>query len=177
VSEALRPEPDPYWTDDRALTTVRLGHAAYDVAIRSHAAHERSTGAGGESLFALQQSHGERVYLQSRLYIPSLPATGHEHRLADGQAWHYPAEAATVLWELLPAGIWWRPDPDPREDFLLRRLWLAYERFLVDRFPAATRLLTTYEDTYDRGDWQGFLTTLGYRQTAPAGFTKILAPT
>jgi hypothetical protein len=80
-----------------------------------------------------------------------------------------------VLWELLPAGHWRRPDPDPREDFLLRTLWLAYERFLADRFPGAARLLTTWEDSDQRADWQGFLTTLGYQQSAPAASTKPLA--
>ena len=54
----------------------------------------------------------------------------------------------------------------------MRSLWLAYERFLVARFPAAERLLSTWEDSYGREAWQGFLNTVGYRQTAPAVFTK-----
>lgn len=106
MSEALRPESDPYWTDDRPLTTVRLGHAAYDIAIRSHQAAERYTGLGGTGLFALGEPGGERTYLQSRLYLPAQPYHHREERLADGQAWHYPADAAIVLWELIPAGIW-----------------------------------------------------------------------
>ena len=147
MSETLRQEPDPYWTDDRSLGAVRLGRATYDTGIRSHEARERDTGLGGAGLFALGEPDGERVYLQSRLYLPALPAVAQEQRLADGQAWFYPTAAAIVLWELIPAGVWWRPNPDPREDFVLRTLWLAYERFLVDRFPAATRLMTTWEDT------------------------------
>ena len=112
MSETLRQEPDPYWTDDRALTTVQLRHAAYAVHIRSYTAQERSTGTAGDRLFALRELRGPRTYLQSRLYLPSASRYP-EQRLADGQAWHYPAETAVVLWELVPASSLWQPDPAP----------------------------------------------------------------
>lgn len=174
MPDAVSHEPDPYWTDDGELTTVRLGRAHHRVHIRSHQERERYGGVGSETVFALS-APGERTYLQSRLYFHAPPESTREQRLADGQAWYYPAEAAIVLWELVPASPWWQPDEDPREDFLLRTLWLAYERFLTARFPQAARLLTTWEDQFSRTDWQGFLTTLGYQQTAPAGFTKAIA--
>jgi hypothetical protein len=167
-------EPDPYWTDDHELGTIRLGRADHRVYVRSHEERERYGSPSIEPVFTLS-TRGERTYLQSRLYFHAPPDSTREQRLADGQAWYYPAEAAIVLWELIPASRWWQPDEDPREDFLLRTLWLSYERFLAERFPQATRLLTTWEDSFSREEWQGFLTTLGYRKTAPAGFTKAIA--
>jgi len=174
MNERHRREPDPYWTEDHELGTIRLGRASQRVHIRSHEGRERYGGRGSETAFALS-TPGERTYLQSRLYFFAPPESRREQRLADGQAWYYPSAAAIVLWELVPASPWWQPGEDPREDFLLRTLWLAYEGFLTARFPQAARMLTTWEDQFGREEWQGFLTTLGYQQTAPAGFTKAIA--
>jgi len=33
-------------------------------------------------------------------------------------------------------------------------------------------MISTWEDAYRRASWQGFLTALGYRKTAPATFVK-----
>lgn len=111
--------------------------------------------------------------MQSRLSFHAPDGTSREQRLADTQAWWYPAERAIVLWEVLPASpLAWQAGPDPREDFVLRSLWLAYERFLLDRFPTAERFLTTWEDEFARPDWEGFLRTVGYQHTAPAVFAK-----
>lgn len=149
LPESAAAAPDPYWTEDCEFASIRLGRATHRVHIRSHEACERYGGRGGETVFALS-TPGERTYLQSRLYFHAPPESSREQRLADGQAWYYPAEAAIVLWELVPASPWWQPDEDPREDFLLRTLWRAYEQFLVERFPTATRLLTTWEDQFGR---------------------------
>src|SRR2546421_437513 len=36
MTDSATPEPDPYWTDDRELSTMRLGRASHRVHIRSH---------------------------------------------------------------------------------------------------------------------------------------------
>ena len=40
--------------------------------------------------------------------------------------------------------------------------------------PDVDRLLSTWEDTYDREQWEGFLRTVGYHKTGPAVFAKVL---
>ncbi len=165
----------PYWSDERELTTLHLGHAERRVHLRSHIALERYHGRRSEALFSVYQQAGERTYVQSRLYLPALASSGREHRLADAQAWLYGAEEppTIVFWELVPASPTWQQDGrDPREDLLLRRLWLAYEAFLLERLPIARRLMTTWEDAYPRAEWAGFLRTIGYAQTAPEVFSK-----
>jgi len=168
-----QPPEQPYWTDERELTTLSVGRHERLVQVRSHIAQERYAGIGSETLFPLREKTGERTYVQSHLYFHAPKGSSREQRLADSQAWWYPTERAIVLWELLPASpLAWRPDTDPREDFVLRSLWLAYERFLLDRFPAAQRFLTTWEDEFARPDWEGFLRTVSYERTAPAVFSK-----
>ena len=162
----------PYWNDDRELELVYFGHAQRLVHVRAHIADERYYGHGSETLLDLSRPQGERTYLQSRLYIHAPPETSQEFPVASTQSWYYPGERAIVFWECVLEP---RYEPsDPREDLLLRSLWLGYERYLIARFPRAERLLSTWEDTYGREAWQGFLNTVGYHQTAPAAFTKLI---
>jgi len=165
----------PYWTDDRPLLRLPIGRSARLVRVRSHIAPERYRGLGSETLFPLAERSGERSYVQSHLYFYAPEESRREQRLADAQSWYYPAPAdrALVLWELISSSWPWQPNPDPREDFIFRSLWLAYERLLVERFPDARQLFTTWEDTpYTRADWEGFLTTIGYRKSGEAAFSK-----
>jgi hypothetical protein len=164
-------EPDPYWNDDRVLGEVYFGHDHRLVRARSHTEDEVFRGRGSETLFTLTEREGQRTYIQSRLYIHAPPGTTREQRVADAQAWYYPADRTVVLWELLLEPPVQRIE-DPREDLLLRGLWVRYEHFLTARFPGADQLLTTWEDTYDRDQWAGFLGAIGYRQIGPAVFRK-----
>ncbi len=120
-------------------------------------------------LFAPAQMIGPREYVQSRLWVPEVPAGFHP--VATAQAWHYPDDATIVFWELLLQPQWERGG-DVRESHLYRQLWTRYQQFLLERFPRAQRVLTTWEDDYPRPEWASFLTTLGYHQTGPAVFTK-----
>lgn len=173
MTERARPELDDYWSDDRALLRLPIGRAERLIRVRSHIAAEPYWGLGSETLFPLSSPKGERTYVQSRLYFHAPEDSTRDQRLADAQSWYYGADRAIVFWELVSASWPWQPNPDPREDFVLRSLWLAYERFLVEQFPAAEQLLTTWEDNpYERPDWQGFLTTIGYRQSGDAAFSK-----
>jgi hypothetical protein len=166
------PAPEPYWNDEQPLGVVRLGHASWPVHARSHIATERLRGIGSETLFRVSVGEGSRTYVQSRLYLHAPPGSTREERVADAQAWFYPADRTIVLWELIPQERFRRDDP--REDLTLRDLWLRYEAFLTTTFPSANRLLTTWDDLWQRAPWQGFLNTLGYRQTGPAVFAKDL---
>jgi hypothetical protein len=51
-------------------------------------------------------------------------------------------------------------------------LWQGWERWLLSRSPGAARIVTTWEDLYDRPVWQAFLESQGYRSVAPAAFIK-----
>ncbi len=137
---------------------------------------ERFHGRGSETLFTLSERSGTRNSIQSRLFLTESPRPWPP--LAEAQAWQYPAERTAVIWELLIQPVYRSAVRDPREDHLLRQLWATYEAFLATRFPATDRLITTWEDdaTYTRAQWAGFLTTLGYTNTQPATFVKVLRP-
>jgi hypothetical protein len=165
-------EPDPYWNEEQLLGVVHFGHAAWHVHARTHIATERFRGRGSETIFTLSEREGERTYVQSRMFINAPPGTTREERVADAQAWWYPADRTLVMWEILPEERFRKPDP--REDLMLRELWLRYEAFLSATFPRANRLLTTWEDIWEREQWQGFLSAIGYVKTAPAVFGKTL---
>jgi hypothetical protein len=54
-------------------------------------------------------------------------------------------------------------------------LWESIERFLVQQFPAASRIVTTSHDPiFDTDEYQKFLHSLGYEQVAKAAFGKEL---
>lgn len=61
---------------------------------------------------------------------------------------------------------------DPGADAALAALWRGVEAALLDRLPAATRVVTTWEDIYDRPMWQAFLAELGCQPVAPVAFAK-----
>jgi hypothetical protein len=49
------------------------------------------------------------------------------------------------------------------EDTLNLVIWQAWERFLIAYSPGVERIVTTWEDLYDRDTWQLFLEGQGYR--------------
>lgn len=161
---------DPYWHDDRALGEVAIGHHPRLVRLRSHVEDERFRGRGSETLFTLREREGLRSYVQSRFYIHAPEGSRREWPVAESQAWYYPADRTAVLWELIPHPQY--RQPDPREDLLLRSLWVRYEHFLAERFPDLNQFLTTWEDTWGREVWEGFLTGVGYHKSGLAVFAK-----
>jgi hypothetical protein len=167
-----QPEQDApsSWHEEVALGPVYFGRHNRSVTVRSHIAEERYTGRGSETLFTLTEREGLHTSIQSEFRTPALPRP---QRVATAQAWYYPADRTVVLWELLlePSV---RRLADPPEDLLLRSLWRHYETLLLARFPDTERLLTTWEDDYDRDAWVQFLTALGYHKTGPATFARAL---
>lgn len=169
-------EPTPYWTEDRELGAIAFGRGVHPVRARSHLEAETFRGRGSETLFTLAEREGSRTYLQSQFYTHPEAARQPEMRFADGQAWYYPADRTIVLWELVLAPPFAR-QPDPREDLLLRSLWLTYERLLQAHFPTADQVLTTWEDIYPQDQWRGFLSAVGYHPREFGVFAKRLPPT
>ena len=96
--------------------------------------------------------------------------------IGQAQAWYYPSDQLVMLWECFPEERY-RTSDDPRRDATLTTLWSGFETWLADRFPAARRLVTIWEDLYDRPVWQAFLEERDYVPIAPAAFAKDRTPT
>lgn len=169
-------EPPPYWNDERVVGRVHFGRGDWLVHARSHVADERYSRSDTSEvkLFGVSPT-GSRTYVQSRLYIHAPEDSFQEAPIGQAQAHHYPADRLITIWELFTEERYRRHD-DPREDLLLRDLWTHYERFLIARFPEAIRIGALWEPDYDREQWGGFLSALGYDQLAPSVFTKLLPP-
>ena len=169
-------EPTPYWNDERPLGRVHFGRGDWLVHARSHVADEAYGPASTSEVRLFDVTpRGRRTYIQSRLYIHAPEDSFHEVPIAAGQAHYYPTDRLVTIWELFLEEQHKRVD-DPREDLLLRGIWAHVERFLAARFPEATRIGALWEPDYDRVQWSGFLSALGYEQLAPAIFVKLLPP-
>ena len=62
----------------------------------------------------------------------------------------------------------------PVEDPNLKTLWQGIEQVLLDQLPRSERIITTWEDIYQREQWQAFLLRQGYTPDTPATFVKQL---
>lgn len=192
-------EPDPYWQEDVAIGTGRFFHGEdFSIRMRVHTATERAS--RRHEIVPLSDTVRERVSVHGKPYllVPDLtltvaltpesePAgaigtvtgsawTGMRHEdIGQAQAWYYPTDQLLVLWECFPEARY-RTSDDPQQDTTLAALWTGFEVWLTGRFPDARRLVTTWEDLYDRPRWQQFLATQGYAPIAPAAFGKDLTP-
>lgn len=99
--------------------------------------------------------------------------TGFRHlEIGQAQAWYYPTERALVLWECFLEAPY--RGGDPCADPVHRLVWGGFERFLLGRFPQATRLLTTFEPAYDRETFARFLASQRYARVGPVAFAREL---
>ena len=191
-------EPDPYWQEDAAIGEAPLFRGeTYSIRIRLHTERERAS--RRHEIVPLSDAVRERVSVHGKPYIlvpdltltirlydrPNLAGaigaaagadwTGMRHEdIGQAQGWFYPADRLLVLWECFPEARY-RASADPRRDTTLAALWAGFEAWLIGRFPGASRLVTTYEDLYDRDRWRRFLAERGYAPVAPAAFAKDLA--
>ena len=67
------------------------------------------------------------------------------------------------------------------EDLHMSKLWKAFEEWLSQQFPEATRIVTPFNDPIAQSieEYQTFLHSLGYEPIAQAAFgkaAKLLAP-
>jgi hypothetical protein len=188
-------EPAPYWQEDIAIGEGRFYRdETYTIRMRLHTATERAS--RRHEIVPLSPAVRERVYVHAKPYIlvPDITLSvglyrqpdaggaigavkGSEWRgmrheeIGQAQAWYYPADRLAVLWECFPEERY-RSSDDPAKDPTLAALWTGFEGWLLSRFPDARRLVTTWEDVYERPAWQGFLEGRGYRKAAPAAFVK-----
>jgi hypothetical protein len=192
-------EPDPYWQEDVAIGEGRFfrGDTA-TIGMRLHTTTERFS--RRQEIIPLAHPSGERTYVHGKPYLlvpdltltvvltpepePSGPIgtvtgsewTGMRHEdIGQAQAWYYPTDQLLVLWECFTEPRY-RTSEDPRADTTLVALWAGFESWLTGRFPDARQLVTTWEDLYDRPQWQQFLATQDYTPIAPAAFGKDLTP-
>lgn len=100
----------------------------------------------------------------------SLIAGVRRREVGQAQAWYYPADRLLLLRECYLLDPYM--DGEATGDAGLATLWRGGERTLLDRCPEAARLVTTWEDSYDRADWQRFLASQGYEHIAPVAFAK-----
>jgi hypothetical protein len=124
------------------------------------------------------------LYPKPKQYADQEPAIGEviatdekpkmkEQEIGDGQAWYYPGDKTIVLWECEL-----RPhfeDKPIHQDPNMQGLWIGFETFLTQHFKSATQIATTYTDPdYKTGEYQQFLTQLGYKPhpTARAAWAK-----
>jgi hypothetical protein len=179
-------EIEAYWTEDVELGEAVFFDEPYMVRAQVHTAQEPYRGRNDADILRLSWPTGTRDYVQIHPYLltpdiaveiglyerptPSgevgeVVATdwrGMRHeRIGDGQAWHYPADRVIVLWECTLF------DRFAHEELLgdrnLMSVWRGFERFLVDRFPDAERIVTpAWEPGYGTATWHQFLGELGY---------------
>lgn len=189
------PEIDPYWQHDVAVDVPSsidpLGRNA--IRFKVHQSTERYT-RSHEDLVRLS-SPGECRYFHGKPYrlIPAYRLTidlaaatasdgevgvvrsARQHgvtrqELGNAQGWYYPAEHTLVLWECFIEERF--RSGAPWEDPLQLVVWQAWERFLIAHSPGVRRMVTAWEDDFDRPTWQRFLEGRGYHQVAPAAFLK-----
>lgn len=186
---------DPYWQHDVAIETPPsyelLG--GFGFRFKIHEATERY-GRSHEDLVKLA-GPGERRYFHGKPYqliadhhltvgLFSVPPPsgeigvvedsrweGFRHQdVGNAQGWYYPENRTLVLWECFLEDRY--RGGAPYDDTLNLVIWQSFERFLVDHSPGVERIVTTWEDIYDRDTWQLFLEGQGYRQMSPASFAK-----
>lgn len=186
-------EPAPYWHEDVAIGEGRFYRDIYTIRARLHTETERFS--RRDEIIPLSEPTGRRVYVHAKPYIllpditltvalserPELSGaigevlgsewTGmRQEEIGQAQAWCYPTDRLLVLWECFLEERHRRDDA--AADSTHAALWTSFEHLLLTRFPDTERLVTTWEDLYDRSDWHAFLSAQGYEQAAPAAFLK-----
>ena len=192
---------DPYWGYDVSLFTGTFRYFGKEsVLVRGKAHTEQEQYRKGDvnlEITPISITQGERTYLHLKPFVlipdivltiglyPQATPSGaigevvgaqekrhKEVEIGNCQAWAYP-DNTLVLWEAF-LHEFVRDAPLP-VDANMRALWELLERFLVQQFPQATRIVTTSHDPiFDTGEYQTFLRSLGYERVAKAAFGKAL---
>lgn len=189
-------EQEPYWQQDFAIDLGQLGdRPGFGVRFKVHQSEERFHYGARDELIPLTVSRGVRTYFHGKPYQlepdyrltialhPVPPPSGEvgvveeasweglrQREIGQAQAWYYPEDQILILWECFleqsfRSGL-------PTEDPLHQAIWRAWEGSLVDHAPGVRRIVTTWEDLYDREHWQQFLSSQGYQPVTPAAFAK-----
>jgi hypothetical protein len=199
----IDPFEEDFWTERLPFFTAQFPtyyRKPQQVHGRLHTSNE-SYFDGSHEIIPLTNRRGQRTYVMMHLYVlePKLTFTvglysnpkhyadqespigeviGSNHegfrevQLGSAQAWYYPADKTIVLWECFFEDRF-RNDPLP-EDLNMQKLWQAFERYLVQKFPQASTLATPFNDpiAHTIEEYQAFLKTLGYSPLAEAAYGK-----
>jgi hypothetical protein len=189
---------DDYWSHDLLLGEARIGRETSLVRLKLHASEEPYRRRAAADIVSLAHPAGVATYVHARPYVlePVITLTigvfpaptdqgvigeveradweGMRHRdIGSAQAWYYPADRVIVLWECYLAD--WCRQENPLTDRALQVVWTGFEGLLRDRFPEAMRIVTpSWEDLYEKVDWQQFLGGQGYEPVSPQAFGKAL---
>jgi hypothetical protein len=181
-------EEAPYWTIDDELTELELqespsGPRQYSVRFKGHT--ETSPYKARKTIYPLQRD-GTQVEVAGKAYIlvPDVTLTVglfdhpvpsgvigtvkssewqgmRHHEIGKARGLYFVEDRALALWEV--------DSFDRLDDFTHGRLWQAFERWLIGRFPDATQIFTDDDEPGDRREEnQDFLRSLGYEQASGA---------
>ena len=93
--------------------------------------------------------------------------------IGNAQAWYYPQDKILVLWEYYLDDF--TRDVPLLKDTNMTHLWTSFERWLLDRYPEAKKIITPYADPiWNVKEYQAFLRTQGYKKDHPGTFAKLL---
>jgi len=93
-------------------------------------------------------------------------------QIGSAQAWYYHQDKTIEIWEcFLESTFRMHPFVD---DPHMQKLWQQFERWLVEQFSEATRIVTPFHDPIAEtiAEYQTFLRSLGYEPVAKAAFGK-----
>ncbi len=200
------PPEDDYWTERIQLFTAQFPSyytKPQKVWSRFHISEERFT-ASKHEIIPITEKGGKRTYVMMQPYVlePILTMTVglyntpkhyadqdsavgktigqpkqegfREVQVGNAQAWYYHTDKTIILWEcFFDSRIRRHPFST---DANMRQLWKGFERWLTQKFPAATTLATPFNDPIAESidEYQAFLKTLGYSPIAQAAFGKTI---
>jgi hypothetical protein len=172
-----------YWTHDLAIGTTSVADTLTTIRLMVHSDtgdyHTRTV----EPLFPLAYTLEDRSPLPS-LQLAALPKPYpmgdrraaeweglRERDIGQAQAWYYPQDNVTVLWECFLS-----TEPRnavPYHDAVLTCLWQGVEQVLLARFAKTHYLATPATDAaYRTVAYQQFLLGRGYHRMSAAAFLK-----
>jgi hypothetical protein len=192
-----REPDDPYYQHEHFIGEVPIQGRPTGLHLRIHTQDEPYR--GRHEIYPVSAPRGTRTYIHAKPYVlePDIRLTvglyqrpdptgavgrviGSEQRnwrrreIGQAQAWHYPQDRTVVLWECYQHD-WLRTSDDPAQDPLHVATWQGFERWLLKHLQPVERIVTTWEDIYDRPIWQAFLASQGftpYGPEYPAAFVK-----
>jgi hypothetical protein len=95
------------------------------------------------------------------------------HDIGNAQAWYYPEDNILVLWEcFLHDHV---RDFPLLKDTHMAQLWTGFERWLLNQFPEAEKIVTPFADPiWEAKEYQSFLRRRGYKKGKSGTFFKPL---
>jgi hypothetical protein len=95
------------------------------------------------------------------------------HDIGSAQAWYYPEDKILVLWECFLHDF--ARDVPLLKDTNMAQLWTGFERWLLNQFPEAEKIVTPFADPiWKVKEYQEFLRVQGYKKGEPGTFVKPL---